>query len=89
MNKTKELFRLKNFVSNQPLEDSYHEGKLQSNEKVIIPQDDLYTITGEADFGDQLETLGNVANPIYLPSVEQSVTSNDEPCDADEIKMDY
>ena len=46
--------RLKKFVPNLPLEDKYKEEKLQPNESIIIPQDDLYTISWEADFEYEL-----------------------------------
>ena len=51
-NKTQILhhIRLKKFVPNTPLEDKYKEEKLQPDEELIIPQDDLYTISWEADF---------------------------------------
>ena len=45
-NKTQILhrIRLKKFVPNAPLEDKHKEEKLQHDESIIIPQDDLYTI---------------------------------------------
>ena len=54
-NKTQLLqrIRLKQLGPNPPLEDSYREEKLQSDEEIIIPQDDLFTITLETNFGDQ------------------------------------
>ena len=55
-NKTQILhrIRLKKFVPNAPLEDKYNEEKLQPDESIIIPQDDLYTISWEADFEYEL-----------------------------------
>ena len=51
-NKTQILhrIRLKKFDPNAPLEDKYQEEKLQPDEEIVIPQDDLYTISWEADF---------------------------------------
>ena len=46
--------RLKKFVPNVPLEDKYKEKKLQPDESIIIPQDDLYTISWKADFEYEL-----------------------------------
>ena len=46
--------RLKQFALNAPLEDKYKEGKLQSDEEIVIPQADLYTISWEADFEYEL-----------------------------------
>ena len=55
-NKTQILhrIRLKKFVPNTPLEDKYKEEKLQLDEEIVIPQDDLYTISWEADFEYEL-----------------------------------
>ena len=36
-----------------------------------------------------MKTRGGVPNLTYLSSVEQPVTSNNEPRDADETEMDY
>ena len=58
--------RLKKFVPNQPLEDNFREQRLQSDEEIVIPQDDLYTITWETDFGEQLATRGNEPIPTSL-----------------------
>ena len=51
-NKTQVLhrIRLEIFAPNAPLEDEYQEEKLQLNEEMIIPQDDLYTISWAVDF---------------------------------------
>ena len=48
-NKTQILhrIRLKNVVPNQLLEDGYREERLQSDEEIIIPQDDIYIIPWE------------------------------------------
>ena len=55
-NKTQILhrIRLKKFVPNAPLEDKYEEEKLRPDEEIVIPQDDLYTISWEADFEYEL-----------------------------------
>ena len=46
-NKTQILhrIRLKKFVPNRPLEDNFQEHRLQPDEEIVIPQDDLYVIT--------------------------------------------
>ena len=51
-NKTQILhrIRLKKFVPNAPLEDKYDGEKLQPDNEIVIPQDDLYTISWEVDF---------------------------------------
>ena len=45
--------RLKKFVLNTHLENKYFKKKLQPDDEIIIPQDDLYTISWEADFDYQ------------------------------------
>ena len=48
-NKTRILRRIrpKKFVPNQPLVDNFREERVQPDEEIVIPQDDLYTITWE------------------------------------------
>ena len=53
-NKTQILhgIRLRKYEPNVPLRDERPEGNLQPYEEIIIPQDDLYIITWETNFGD-------------------------------------
>ena len=55
-NKTQILhrIRLKKFVPNAPLDDNHKDEKLQPDHSKIITQDDLYTISWEADFEYEL-----------------------------------
>ena len=55
-NETQILHRIRliKFVPNTPLEDKYSKEKLQPDDEIIIPQDDLYTISWEADFDYQV-----------------------------------
>ena len=55
-NKTQILhrIRLKKFVPNVPLEDKYDGEKLQPDNEIVVPQDDLYTISWEVDFEYEL-----------------------------------
>ena len=55
-NKTQILhrIRLKNIVPNAPLEDKYDGEKLQPDNEIVVPQDDLYTISWEVDFEYEL-----------------------------------
>ena len=55
-NKTQILFRirLKKVVPNAPLEDKFCEEKLEPDEEIVIPQDDLYTTSWKADFEYEL-----------------------------------
>ena len=72
-NKTQILhrIRLKKFIPNQPLEVNFREQRLQPDEEIVIPQDDLYIITWETDFGEQLATRGSTPVPTGLPSGAQ------------------
>ena len=90
-NKTQKLQQicLENFVPNKPLENNFREERLQPDEEIVIPQDDLYTITWETNFGEQLATRGNEPFPIRLPKGEQPVTSNSDSKDAHENEVDY
>ena len=55
-NKTQILhrIRLKKFVPNAPLEDKYDGEKLQPDNEIVIPQDDLYTISCKVNFEYEL-----------------------------------
>ena len=48
---------------------------MQPDEEIVIPQDDLYIITWETDFGEQLTTRDNEAIPTSLPNGEQPSTA--------------
>ena len=81
--------RLKKFVPNQQLEDNFRDERLQPDEKIVIPQDNLYTITWETNFGDQLATRGNEPLPTSLPNGVQPVTAETDPSDAHKNEADY
>ena len=90
-NKTQILhrIRLKKFVPNQPLEDNFREQRLQPDEEIIIPQDDLYVITWETVFGEQLVTRANEPIPTSLPNGEQLNAAEPIQIDVDEKETDY
>ena len=90
-NKTQLLhrIRLKKFVPNQPLEDNFREQQLQSDEEIVIPQDDLYVITWETDFGEQLVTRGNETIPASMPNGEQPNAPEANTNDVAENEADY
>ena len=67
--------RLKIFVPNQSIEDNFREARLQQDEEIVIPQDDLYTKTWETNFGEQLATRGNEPIPTSLPNGERPLTA--------------
>ena len=55
-NKTQILhrIRLRNNNPEKPPEDNYQEAQWQTDDNIVVPQDDLYTIAWEAEFGGQL-----------------------------------
>ena len=75
---------LKKFDPNEPLEDNFREQRLQPDEEIVIPQDDLYTITWESDFGEQLVTRGNKRIPTSLPNGERPNAAETNSIDAHE-----
>ena len=90
-NNTKILhrIRLKKFVPSQPLEDNFREQWLQPDEEIVIPQDDLYIITWETDFGEQLVTRRHEPIPTNLPIGEQPNAAEPNHSDVDENEADY
>ena len=90
-NKTQILHRisLKKFIPNQPLEDNFREQRLQPDDEIIIPQDDLYVITWETNFGEQLATRGNEPIPASLTNGERPTTPETNVNDANENESDY
>ena len=90
-NKTQILhrIRLKKFVPNKPLEDNFREQRLQPDEEVVIPQDDLYSLTWETDFGTQLVTRGHDPIPTSLPNGERPSAVETNSSDANENEADY
>ena len=71
-NKTQNLhrIRLKKFIPNKPITDSYQNEQLQQDNDITIPQDDLYALTWETDFG----------NTISEQSEHMSNTVSDRQC---------
>ena len=90
-NKTQRLhrIRLKKFVPNHPFEDNFREQQLQPDEEIVIPQDDLYTITWETNFGEQLVTQGSEPIPSSLPNGERPSAAETNSSDANKNEEDY
>ena len=63
--------------------------ELQPDEEIVIPQDDLYIITWETDFGEQLITRGHDPIPTSLPNGEQPNAAEPSHSDVDENEADY
>ena len=55
-NKTQILhrIRLRKYNPEKPPEDNYSEATWQTDDNIVVPQDDLYTIAWEAEFGGHL-----------------------------------
>ena len=74
-NKTQILhrIRLRKYEPNTVLQDIRPEGNLQPDDEIIIPQDDLYVITWETDFGE----FPNSAEKTTIPTnLDHNNTSN-------------
>ena len=56
LNKTQILhrIRLRKYNPGKPPEDNYQEAQWQTDDNIVVPQDDLYTIAWEAEFGGHL-----------------------------------
>ena len=55
-NKTQILhrIRLRKYNPEKPPEENYSEAQWQTDDNIVVPQDDLYTIAWEAEFGGHL-----------------------------------
>ena len=81
-------FALKN-VLNQALEDNFREQRLQPDEEIVIPQDDLFITTWETDFGEQRITRGHDPIPTSLPNGERPSAAETNSSDANENEVEY
>ena len=75
-NKTQILqrIRLRKYEPNVLLRDERPEGNLQPDEEINIPQDDLYVITWETNFGD---LQADLRNGTYDQNNERTTNSSD------------
>ena len=46
--------RIRKYNTEKPPEDTYQEAKWQIDDNIFVPQDDLYTLAWEAEFGGHL-----------------------------------
>ena len=67
--------RLRKYEPNVPLRDERPEGNLQPDEDIVIPQDDLYVITWETNFGD---LQADHSNETHNQNNEQNTNNNDD-----------
>ena len=66
--------RLRKYEPNIPLRDERPEGNLQPDEENVFPQDDLYVITWETNFGD---LQADHRNETYDQNHERTTNSSD------------
>ena len=89
-NKTQILhrIRLRKYEPSTVLQDVRPEGNLQPDDEIIIPQDDLYVITWETDFGEFPNSAEKTTIPTNLDhnNTSNSPVSNDR--SPDEIFTD-
>ena len=73
-NKTQILhrIRLRKYEPNTALQDTRPEGNLQPDDEIIIPQDDLYVITWETNFGDFPDSTGENTFPTCRETLDAS-----------------
>ena len=72
--------RLQKYNPEEPPEDNYQEAQWQIDDNIVIPQDDLYTIAWEAEFGGHL---------FYIPIIytESNAIDFDENYTQDQILL--
>ena len=63
--------------------------KAAPDEEIVIPQDDLYIITWETDFGEQLVTRGSETIPTSTPNGERPNPAETKTNDVTEKEADY
>ena len=86
-NKTQTLhrIRLRKYEPNNVLQDIRMEGNLQPDDEIIIPQDDLYVITLETNFGEFPDSTEEVINPTRLDTADASHGIVDNASSPDEV----
>ena len=86
-NKTRSLhrIRLRKYEPNTVLPDIRPEGNLQSDDEIMIPQDDLYLITWENNFGEFPISTVEVIVPTRLDVTDTSNGPVDDASPPDEF----
>ena len=67
--------RLKKFVPNTPFQDNYFE-KLQPDDEIVIPKDDLYTLSWEVDFDYELFETRKINWPVTATRIPSDTASD-------------
>ena len=82
-NKTQILhrIRLRKYELNTVQQDNRPEGNLQPDDEIIIPQDDLFVVKWETNFGEVPDSTEETANPTRLDTTytPNDVTGNASP----------
>ena len=89
-NKTQILhrIRLRKYESHTVLKDVWPEGNLHPDDEIIIPQDDLYVITWETNFGEFLDSAEKVTIPTRPSAADTFSGSAVDASPPDEIFTD-
>ena len=89
-NKTQLLhcIRLRKYEPNTVLQDIRPEGNLHPDDEIIIPQDDLYVITWETNFGEFRNSADTHAIPMCQDDLDNSSTLGNDTATQDEIFTD-
>ena len=89
-NKTQIIHRIRlpKYEPNTALQDNNPEGNLQADDEIIIPQDDLYVITWETNFGEFPDPTAETANPTPLDTADTPNSFVDNTSPPDEIFTD-
>ena len=89
-NKTQILHRIRlcNYEPTTVLQDIRPEGNLQPDDEIIIPQDDLYVVTWETNFGEFPDSTEKIINPTRLDTSDTSNGVVDDANSSDEILTD-
>ena len=69
---------------NTALQDSRPEGNLRPDDEIVIPQDDLYVITWETNFGEFPNSNAEVTISTRLDATDNSNSLEDDACPPDE-----
>ena len=89
-NKTQILhrIRLRKYEPNTVLQDIRPEGNLHPDDEIIIPQDDLYVITWESNFGEFPYSTEEVTIPTRLKTADAPNGIVDDASPPDDIFTD-
>ena len=89
-NKTQLLhrIRLRKYELNTVLQDIRPEGNLHPDDEIIIPQDDLYVITWETNFGEFRNSADTHAIPMCQDDLDNSSNLDNDTATQDEIFTD-